>query len=649
MATYEEYLKHYFNFDTFRKGQKEVIEILLRKESALAVFPTGSGKSLCFQYTAIFQENLTVVISPLIALMNDQLEFLEKHNIPAAKLDSTLSWDEVKKVYDDLRSNKLKVLYLAPERLSNERFTNVLSQVTIDLMVIDEAHCISEWGHNFRPDYMKLAQVAKRFDIKKVLALTATATPAVANDICNSFDIPQANYVNTGFYRKNLELRYVQSATCAKKEYLLNKIQGGNGGATIIYVTLQKTAEEVAIFLNNANIQAKPYHAGLKDDERVNIQNWFMNSPNSIIVATIAFGMGIDKGDIRFVYHYNLPKSLENYVQEIGRAGRDGKHSVCETLIDYSDIVTLKNFTYGDTPDSNDIANLTNFVFSQNNTFDVSLYDLSKQFDIKALVLKTYFIYLELNGILEVGTPFYATYKIKNKVPRQEMFSKFDNQRANFLQQVFSLGKQGPSWLSIDTVAVASRMNEDRMRIVRAISYLEEQGFIEAQVAGVRNVYYFKNRTAQLANLIQDLQNKFAERECKEIKMVDNYIDLLNHKSCKTQYIMNYFGEKIDLCGHCEYCINGTGNFATYADSTNRKFNNDEIAMVIQQIKLEYPTIFTSPRKIARFLCGLSSPAVSSTRISYIDNFGKERKHSLIHHKNYGMLASIPFNEVIKI
>lgn len=630
--THEEYLKEYFKFEKFRSGQKEIVEILLQKKSALAVFPTGGGKSLCFQYCSIFFSNVTIVISPLIALMKDQIEFLHKHNISASRLDSTLSLQEVKKIYSDLRDNKLKLLYVAPERLANERFANILQSIKIDLMVIDEAHCISAWGHNFRPDYMKLANIAKKISIRQVLALTATATPLVVKDICQAFEIEPSNYVNTGFYRPNLELLFTSVATSKKIETLIDKIKSRPIGAIIVYVTLQKTAENIAKMLQDSNIDAKPYHAGLKTDERNAIQDWFMKNKNTIIVATIAFGMGIDKKDLRYVYHYNLPKGLENYSQEIGRAGRDGLNATCELFADNSDLITLNNFTYGDTPEDSDLRDLTNYVFEQENQFDISLYEISSQFDMRQLVAKTYFTYLELLGIVDFVAPFYSTYKIEFLVTKEKIIDLFDASRKEFLSLVLNAGTQGSKWLTLDSVKVADELGEDRMRIVKALNYLEEKNMINISVSGIRQVYRFKNKNTNIINLISQLQKLFIDREQNDIKMSENLINLLKHNGCKTQFLMEHFGEEIKQCGHCEYCIY-KHNTIPYSKK-EYDFRDFDLSKV-RDLKNEYPEVFASTRKITKFLCGISSPHISKLL------------KSLSSSKGFGSLGEVPFDKVL--
>src|SRR6187399_1543622 len=321
-----------FGFDAFRPGQEQVVEALLDGRSALAVFPTGAGKSLCYQLPALLLEGMTVVVSPLIALMKDQIDFLQRSGIAAARLDSSLNAADQRDIFDRLRAGSLKLLYVAPERFNNERFLAQLARTRISLFAVDEAHCISEWGHNFRPDYLKLAERARELAAERVLALTATATPAVVADIRAGFGIEEADAVVTGFYRPNLTLLTTPVTARERDARLVARLRERPPGSTIVYVTLQKTSLRVAGLLAAAGLPARPYHAGMSAEERVAVQEWWSNSPHAIVVATIAFGMGIDKADVRYVHHYNLPKSLESYSQEIGRAGRDGARSVVELL-----------------------------------------------------------------------------------------------------------------------------------------------------------------------------------------------------------------------------------------------------------------------------------------------------------------------------
>ena len=343
-------LAEHFGYGHFKPGQREVVDHLLAGRSAAAVFPTGGGKSLCYQLPALALPGITVVVSPLIALMKNQIDALGAQGIAAQRLDSTLDAEGYRDAMERARSGELRLLYVAPERFNNERFRQVLAQLRVSLFAVDEAHCISEWGHNFRPDYLKLAGFAKAANAECLLALTATATPKVLDDICQVFEIDRDCAVRMPFYRPNLRLLLTPTTPQQRDRQLTERLRERPGGPAIVYVTLQRTAENLAQRLTDAGQPAEAYHAGMNAQRRSAVQERFMQSDAGVVVATIAFGMGIDKADIRTVYHYNLPKSLENYAQEIGRAGRDGADAVCELFACADDLNTLENFVYGDTP-----------------------------------------------------------------------------------------------------------------------------------------------------------------------------------------------------------------------------------------------------------------------------------------------------------
>jgi len=342
MPTPQTILKDTFGYDSFRPLQREVIENVLARRDTLAVMPTGGGKSLCYQIPALLFDGLTLVVSPLIALMKDQVEQLRAAGVPALFLNSSLQPDEYQQNMAWLRDGSVRMLYVAPETLLTPRLFDLLSSVKVDLMTIDEAHCNSEWGHDFRPEYRQLAEVRKQFPQAVCLALTATATARVRSDIKSSLGFAQSNEFVASFNRENLyiEVRPKQDAAIQTLRFL-ERFKDLSG---IIYCFSRKQVDELAYSLERHGHNARPYHAGLEDDERRRNQEAFIRDDIQIIVATIAFGMGINKPDVRFVLHYDLPKSIEGYYQEIGRAGRDGLPAHCLLLYSYSDVAKLKYF-----------------------------------------------------------------------------------------------------------------------------------------------------------------------------------------------------------------------------------------------------------------------------------------------------------------
>ncbi len=620
-----------FGFDQFLPGQAEIIEHLLAGRSALAIFPTGGGKSLCYQLPALTFDGVTIVISPLIALMKDQIDVLKSRGIPAARLDSTLSADETWSVMLALRSGELRLLYVAPERFNNERFLQAIMHTKVSMFAVDEAHCISEWGHNFRPDYLKLARLARSCRAERLFALTATATPKVAEDICEGFGILGECVVRTGFYRKNLTVLTTPIAAADRDMALLERLKRYPTGPTIVYVTLQKTSEQVAAYLTSAELPARAYHAGMRDEQRAEVQDWFMDSDDGIVVATIAFGMGIDKSNIRYIYHYNLPKSLENFSQEIGRAGRDGEISICEMFICLDDVCTLENFAYGDTPSQNAIRDLVEEIFSFSGQFDVSLYELSRCHDIRQLVTRTLLVQMEINGYVQELTPFYSRYQFQPLASSSEILSRFEDERRQFLRAVFKQAHKAKTWFHIDLDEAAESINCPRDRIVRALDYLAEQGLLEVRAEGVRNRFSILRQPDNLDRLTDVLFQNALELERREVERISQVIKLGSHDGCQGAHLAAHFGEKLSrLCGHCAWCLNGHQpvRLLPAEPGTIDEGLWEQLLGVWQD--QEEP--IDDARALARFACGITSPRLTQTRLS---------RHPL-----FGCLAHVRFGEV---
>ncbi len=335
-------LEKHFGFPSFRGYQEKIVANVLESKNTMVIMPTGVGKSICFQLPAVMQDGLALVISPLIALMKNQVDFLDTKSISSAFLNSSLSQKQVKAVKGKLLNNKLKLLYLAPETLNKESTVELLKKISLSFVAIDEAHCISDWGNEFRPEYRKIKATVQRLGNLPIMVLTATATPRVQRDILKTLSLQNACIFKSSFERKNLYYEIRPKKDCERQ--ILTYIKSGPKRAGIIYCHSRKKVEELAKILINNNIPAAAYHAGIDVKRRAAIQDEFLQGKVDVMVATIAFGMGIDKPDVRFIIHYDVPKSLENYYQETGRAGRDGKESTCVLFFSLKDIQKLENF-----------------------------------------------------------------------------------------------------------------------------------------------------------------------------------------------------------------------------------------------------------------------------------------------------------------
>ncbi|TBR43532.1 RecQ family ATP-dependent DNA helicase [Marinomonas agarivorans] len=621
-------LQQQFGFDGFRAGQKQVVEHILSGHSSLAIFPTGSGKSLCYQFCAMQLEGVTLVVSPLLALIKDQIDFLVSKGIAAASLDSTQSIDENRAIMQQVRQGKIRILMVSVERFNNENFRYFLQNIKLSLLVVDEAHCISEWGHNFRPDYLKLPSYQQAFHIPQVLLLTATATPAVKTDMANKFAIANEHIVQTGFYRPNLDLAIFSPSHNEKRQYLLQQLQSRKT-PSIIYVTLQHSAESLTQWLNEQGVTAQAYHAGLQNKQREAVQQAFMTGSLYYVVATIAFGMGVDKADIRTIIHYDLPKSIENYSQEIGRAGRDGLPAQCITLASLDGLATLENFVYGDTPEPSAINKALCHIAENTNQqgeWETQLLALSNMTDIRQLPLKTLLVQLELMGIINAKYSYYAQYRYKLLSTEDTILTSFDPERAKFVTNILQATSFKRIWGEPD---FSQWQPEARERAIKALNYLHEQHMIELETKQLTQVYQV-TPSLDIENTSRQLAEYFLAKENSEIKRIHYLLHFFQHSACLNQALATYFGDTNapQACGHCSSC-RGHKVYLRNENVARGEWNEKSVKKDLAELKqafithLSLPEIEFSLTIQCRFLAGITSPYLTKCRARQLTGFGR--------------------------
>ncbi|KAJ7932472.1 P-loop containing nucleoside triphosphate hydrolase protein [Mycena leptocephala] len=624
MERAKQVLKDVFGLPSFRLSQEEVISRLIEKdENALVVYPTGGGKSLCYQVPALcLDSGITLVISPLISLMKDQVDGLVQRQVKAASLDSTLSMDTASWVKAEVLSGSMKILYVAPERLNNEGFVQMMSQVKIALLAVDESHCISQWGSSFRPEYLKIARFCEEQDVQRVLCLTATATPAVVDDICKSFLIKKEGIFRTPVFRPNLSLRVEVAETLHKKLDILVPLLQSRTGPSIIYVTLQKHAEEVANSLLARGLRdVMVYHAGLPAPQRQEVQETFMKSVDSIVVCTIAFGMGIDRHNIRQVIHLFMPKTLENYSQEIGRAGRDGLRSSCVMFLAAADIPILEGFCRGDTCAKRDLQLWLQEVAlktpSSDRTIDFNLYEQSKSYDIRSNVLNLCYAQLELDyGFIRAVTPFYSVYEItpRGSAERASLFNDKSQEAVTIRTNWRDKGNK----FEINVVETATRTRADRNDLARKINRWEFDGFVQTKPSQVRSRYaLLDNPLPKTADGIEKIADKLLagmqKREEDGVARLKQVLDLVTDDECIPRNLSKYFGSEDtvpeDGCGMCTFCTTGQG--ATFSPHPILDVDKKQIAAILNACHER-----DDPRLLARMAFGITSPRLAALKCS---------------------------------
>ncbi|HEX8491963.1 MAG TPA: RecQ family ATP-dependent DNA helicase [Pyrinomonadaceae bacterium] len=562
-------LHKYFGFEDFREGQREVIAAILEGRDTVVVMPTGGGKSLCYQLPALMKEGATVVVSPLIALMKDQVDALSARNLPATFINSSLSFEEQKARIAGVRRGDYKLVYVAPERFRSTHFVETLRSIDISLFAIDEAHCISQWGHDFRPDYLRLRQAIEEVGRPQIAALTATATPYVRADIIEQLALRDPPAFVSGFDRPNLAINVVHTQKEREKIAHIKQLAASySGGSGIIYASTRKAVEQVTARLRLADLSIVAYHAGMDEAERTRAQEDFMTGRVQMIVATNAFGMGIDKPDIRFVAHYQMPGSIEAYYQEIGRAGRDGLPSTCTLFFNYADKRTQDYFIEGSYPPPETIARVYEALVATNQKrIELSVSEIATRAGIRnEMAVQSALIILEKAGHIERGASGENRALVRLKVKPHEARESTGARDTRARQVLFGLlggyDLSERAETEVDVSEFAETMGLDVGAVKRTLSTLNASNIISYTPARrTRGLLLLDERPVTQLRI---RPHEIARRAALEQRKLREIISFCYTDRCYRAFILDYFGDRkhpanCGACGNCTAQARGGG------------------------------------------------------------------------------------------
>ncbi len=582
----QEVLYEYWGYNHFRPLQEEIINSVLAGKDTLGLLSTGGGKSICFQVPGLILPGITLVVSPLIALMRDQVQRLRKQNISAEAVYSGMSKREIDLAINHIQFEESKFLYVSPERLASSFFREVLKNIKLSLLVVDEAHCISQWGYDFRPPYLQIVEIRDLFPDVPVLALTATATPIVVKDIQQKLDFRKENFFKGSFERRNLS--YVVYNDENKLPRLLRILKNVPEPA-IVYVRNRKKTRETCEYLRRNNISADYYHAGLQAREREQKQQDWLNGFIRVIVCTNAFGMGIDKSDVRTVVHLDLPDSIEAYFQEAGRAGRDGKKSYPVIIYDDADIIDVrKNITLS-FPDPEYIKRVYKALVSyyslapgtgKDSTFDLDITDFAEKYNFQALPVFNSLKFIEREGYIALNEAMYSSSRFIFNVNRQDLY-KFQVEHIQYDSLIKTMQRSyGGSYtepVSLNEAELARRLETTEDAIRTLLNEMQNHGVLSYYPLSDKPQITFISDVVNPRDIAISPEN-YEHRKCEAINRQESLIAYVKQTTeCRSQMLVGYFGEKIGRCGKCDTCLELNKNVLS-----EREFN--EISDIIKPL-----------------------------------------------------------------
>ena len=566
MADIHDLLKQHWGYDVFRPGQEEIIQSVLRGEDTLAILPTGGGKSICFQVPALAKEGVCLVGSPLIALMKDQVENLRKRGISAAALHAGQPLREMDLLLDNCVYGGVKFLYVSPERLQTDLFLERLKRMTVNLLAIDEAHCISQWGYDFRPPYLQIAQLRQVLPQVPVLALTASATELVKQDIQEKLEFKQPQVFQQSFARRNLSYSVLPTED---QEGRLREILQKMTGTAIVYVRNRRRTAELAQWLQRQGIKAAAYHAGLPHQTRASTQTDWVQDRVRVMVATNAFGMGIDKPDVRLVVHLDLPDSLEAYYQEAGRAGRDGKYSYATVLLGPADAAELLKKTNEAYPPLETLKRvyqaLANYFQLATGSgafqsFDFDLADFSRTYQMGTKEVHYSLKHLQTEGLIEFNEAFYAPSKVNFLLGHEQLyeFQVLNETLEPVIKGLLRLygGEMYRDFVKISEKALAKHIQSTEATVKQQLQHLHQRKviFYEARHDGPQVQFILPRLDALLLPLDKKRLTTFRERALEKATSLVKFMQ--NAAECRTIQVLAYFGEASHTpCRICDYCL----------------------------------------------------------------------------------------------